>query len=192
MTIRNKLCTHGCMSAVTAAMLVLLTGCVVAPPPRPAPPPPDKPITDVYAYPQNNQTRDQQERDRYECNAWAVQQSGFDPSGPNVPPHDRYRVVAMGPAPGSGHCRRCGYGRDPGCHHCRLRVMPVLAWWSAAVAGGAVGTVAEQQQRADAQAQAQQINDARSAQQMAVIDANAARYRRALGACLEGRGYSVK
>jgi hypothetical protein len=191
MTIRNKLFTHG-SSAVTAAALVLLTGCVVAPPPRPAPPPPpDKPITDVYAYPLNNQGPDQQERDRYECNSWAVQQSGFDPSGPNVPPHDRYRVVAAGPAPGSGTAVGAITGGILGA----LIAGPRNAGAGlvvGAVAGGVVGTAAEQQQRAAADAQAQQINDARTAQQMAVIDANASRYRRALGACLEGRGYSVK
>ena len=190
MTIRNKLITRG---AVTAAAIVLLAGCVVAPPPRPAPPPPppDKPITDVYAYPQNNQSPDQQERDRYECNSWAVQQSGFDPSGPNVPPHDRYRVVAVGPAPGSGTAVGAITGGILGA----LIAGPRNAGAGlvvGAVAGGVVGTAAEQQQRADADARAQEINDARSAQQMAVIDAKASNYRRALGACLEGRGYSVK
>ena len=60
------------------------------------------------------------------------------------------------------------------------------------VAGGLVGTAAEQQQRAAADAQAQQFVDNRSAQEMAVIDARAANYRRAIGACLEGRGYAVK
>ena len=205
MTIRNKLFTRGAMTersarksrvgtmAVTAAAIVLLTGCVVAPPPHraPPPPPPDKPITDVYAYPQNNQTPDQQERDRYECNTWAVQQSGFDPSGPNVPPHDRYRMVAVGPAPGSGTAVGAITGGILGA----LIAGPRNAGAGlvvGAVAGGVVGTAAEQQQRAAADAQAQQINDARSAQQMAVIDAKASNYRRALGACLEGRGYSVK
>jgi len=193
MTIRNKLFTQGVIAAVTAAALVLLTGCVVAPPPRPVPPPPppDRPVTDVYAYPQNNQTPEQQERDRYECNAWAVQQSGFDPSGPNVPPHDRYRVVAAGPAPGSGTAVGAITGGILGA----LIAGPRDAGAGlvvGAVAGGLVGTAAEQQQRAQADAQAQQINDARTAQQMAVIDANASRYRRALGACLEGRGYSVR
>ena len=104
MTIRNKVFSRASITAVAASAIVLLAGCVEAPPPRRvyAPPPPDKPNTDVYAYPQNNQTPDQQERDRYECNNWAVKQSGFDPSAPNVPPHDRYRVVAAGPPPGSG------------------------------------------------------------------------------------------
>jgi hypothetical protein len=193
MTIRNKLIARLSVAAVAAAAMVLLAGCVEAPPPRPvyAPPPPDKPNTDVYAYPQNGQSPDQQERDRYECNAWAVKQSGFDPSGPNVPPHDRYRVVAVGPAPGSGTAVGAFTGAILGAVIAGPRNAGA-GLVAGAVAGGVVGTVAEQNQRAAAQAQADQINGARSAQEMAVIDGRAANYRRALGACFEGRGYSVK
>ncbi|HVW69386.1 MAG TPA: glycine zipper 2TM domain-containing protein [Steroidobacteraceae bacterium] len=193
MTIRNKAISHGTLAALAASGVLFLSGCVTAPPPPPryAPPPPDKPVTDVYAYPQNNQTPDQQERDRYECNAWAVKQSGFDPSAPNVPPHDRYRVVAATPAPGSGTAVGAITGGILGA----LVAGPRDAGAGllvGAVAGGLVGTAAEQQQRAAAEQQAQNINDARSSQQMAVIDARASNYRRALGACLEGRGYTVK
>jgi hypothetical protein len=69
---------------------------------------------DVFVYPKNGQSESQQSTDRYECHAWAVQQSGFDPTKPS-------------------------------------------------------GGVAESD-----------------------IDARRADYRRAEGACLEGRGYSVK
>jgi hypothetical protein len=193
MTIRNKVFSRLSISAVAAAAMVLLAGCVEAPPPRQvyAPPPPNRPITDVYAYPQNNQTPDQQERDRYECNTWAVKQSGFDPSAPNVPPHDRYRVVAAGPPPGSG----TAVGAITGAILGAVIAGPRNAGAGlivGGVAGGLVGTAAEQQQRAAADAQAQQFVDNRSAQEMAVIDARAANYRRAIGACLEGRGYAVK
>jgi hypothetical protein len=193
MTIRNKVFSRITLTAVAASAVLLLAGCVEAPPRRVvyAPPPPDKPNTDVYAYPQNNQTPDQQERDRYECNSWAVKQSGFDPSGPNVPPHDRYRVVAAGPAPGSG----TAVGAITGAILGAVIAGPRNAGAGllvGGVAGGVVGTAAEEQQRAEADAQAQQIVDSRSAQQMAVIDARASNYRRALGACFEGRGYSVK
>ncbi|MCZ7624817.1 MAG: hypothetical protein C3F12_11645 [Candidatus Methylomirabilota bacterium] len=34
-----------------------------------------------YAYPQKGQTAEQISRDQYECQEWAKQQSGFDPSG---------------------------------------------------------------------------------------------------------------
>jgi hypothetical protein len=51
----------------------------VAPPPRPEPPP--LPDTNVYFYPTAGRTvsAEQQERDKYECNEWAMQQTGFDP-----------------------------------------------------------------------------------------------------------------
>jgi hypothetical protein len=36
--------------------------------------------SDVYIYPKNGQSDDQQATDRYECHRWAVAQSGFDPT----------------------------------------------------------------------------------------------------------------
>src|SRR5208282_580825 len=36
----------------------------------------------MFIYPKNNQSQAQQDKDRYECNRWAVQQTGFDPSVP--------------------------------------------------------------------------------------------------------------
>jgi hypothetical protein len=192
MTIGNKTVSRVSQAALASAV-VLLAGCVAAPPPRPdyPPPPPDKPVTDLYAYPQNNQAPDQQERDRYECNNWAVRQTGFDPSGPNVPPHDRYRVVAAGPPPGSG----TAVGAFTGAILGALIAGPRDAGAGlvgGAIAGGVLGTAAEQQQRADAEQQAENINDARDARAVAAMDARASNYRRALSACLEGRGYTVK
>src|SRR5262245_2154391 len=81
-----------------------LGGCVVAaPPPRavvtePVAAPPPEQVTEVVAYPAQGQSDQQLDRDRYECHVWAVRQSGFDPSVPGVPPHQRVRVVA-GPQP---------------------------------------------------------------------------------------------
>ncbi len=53
-----------------------------------AAPPPPPPSTQLFIYPRNGQTADQQAKDRYECHSWAVSQSGFDPttSGGNVSP----------------------------------------------------------------------------------------------------------
>src|SRR5271155_4889859 len=45
--------------------------------------------TDMFIYPSKGQSQAQQDKDRYECHTWAVQQTGFDPSKPqtaNVPP----------------------------------------------------------------------------------------------------------
>jgi len=38
---------------------------------------------EVYAYPQNGQTEEQQSNDKYECHTWARSQTGFDPTVSN-------------------------------------------------------------------------------------------------------------
>ena len=38
----------------------------------------------MYIYPTQNQSPDQQSRDRYECHIWAVQQTGVDPTNPQM------------------------------------------------------------------------------------------------------------
>jgi hypothetical protein len=40
------------------------------------------PADNVYIYPKNGQTADQQAADRYECHDWAKNQTGFDPTQP--------------------------------------------------------------------------------------------------------------
>jgi hypothetical protein len=52
----------------------------------PQPPPPQG--DDMYIYPQNGQTAEQQATDKYECHKWSSSQTGFDPtqSGGGVPP----------------------------------------------------------------------------------------------------------
>lgn len=52
---------------------------VTAPPPAAAQ---SAPNADVYVYPNRGQNADLQASDRYECHAWAVKQSGFDPTQP--------------------------------------------------------------------------------------------------------------
>jgi Family of unknown function (DUF6515) len=45
------------------------------------------PSDDVFIYPKNGQSEEQQAKDKYECHKWASDQSGFDPtqSGGGVP-----------------------------------------------------------------------------------------------------------
>jgi hypothetical protein len=178
-----------------ASALALLAGCVESPPPRPyhayreAPPPPPRPNTEVYAYPQQGQTPDQTDRDRYDCHEWAVKQSGFDPSAPGVPPHDRV-LVASGPPPGTN----TAIGAVAGALLGAVIAGPRDAGFGA-VAGGITGAaIGSTGDAANAQAQNQQIQAARAqdARQAAAMDQQASNYRRAISACLEGRGYTVK
>jgi Glycine zipper 2TM domain len=175
--------------AALAALSLGLAGCETAPPPQPEPPPAayagPPPNTTVYAYPQNGQSADQQSRDRYECSLWAVHQTGFDPSAPNVPP--QYRVVASGPPPGTGTAIGAIAGAVIGA-----AISPRWDRGAGAVFGGLTGAMignASDAQRA-------QQNEVRMSQaqqeQAAAMTQKAIDYRRALSACLEGRGYSVK
>jgi hypothetical protein len=190
-------------SARMAAKAILLTsafamlaGCVEAPPPRPyhayrevPPPPPPRPNTEVYAYPQQGQTPEQTDRDRYDCHEWAVKQTSFDPSAPGVPPHDQVRV-ASGPPPGTN----TAIGAVAGAILGAVIAGPRDAGFGA-VAGGITGAaIGSTGDAANAQVQNQQILAARAqdARQTAILDQKAANYRRAISACLEGRGYTVK
>jgi hypothetical protein len=171
--------------------LAMLVGCVEQPPPHRVyrQPPPPQANTEVYAYPVQGQTPDQTDRDRYDCHEWAVKQTNFDPSAPGTPPHDRV-VVASGPPPGTN----TAIGAVAGAVLGAVIGGPRNAGFGA-VAGGVTGAaIGSAGDAANAQAQQAQIQQARSqdARQAAIMDQKAANYRRAISACLEGRGYSVK
>ncbi len=178
----------GPLGARTAALLLaggLLSACATAPPPRRAPPPPPPVDTTVYAYPLHGQSAEQLDRDRYECYVWAKQQTGFDPSGPNVPAQARVRVVS-GPPPGTGTAVGAVTGAVIGA--------AVSSPWdrgfgaiAGALIGGAIGSSAD---AANAERSREAVVYDRA--QMRQIEHDAANYRRALSACLEGRGYSVR
>ena len=176
--------------AALSALALGLAGCVEAPPPRPAPPPPPAyvgppPNTTVYAYPQQGQSPDQQSKDRYECSLWAVHQTGFDPSAPNVPP--QYRVVASGPPPGTGTAIGAIAGAVLGA-----AISPSWDRGAGAVFGGLTGAMigsASDASRAQQNAYEMRVQDRQQAEAM---EQKASDYRRALSACLSGRGYSVK
>ena len=38
---------------------------------------------DIFVYPKNGQSEERQATDRYECHAWAVEKTGFDPTRPH-------------------------------------------------------------------------------------------------------------
>jgi outer membrane lipoprotein SlyB len=187
MMLKHLRLRHARMAAL-AASAAALSACVVAPPPQYAPPPPPPNVT-VYAYPQQGQTPAQLDRDRYECSNWATEQTGFNPSAPNVPPHERVQVVS-GTPPGAGVAVGAVTGGILGAAVSSPRNAGAGLLLGALV-GGALGAGAEASANAQAQAQANAGVDARSQAQAAQIERKAADYRRAIGACLEGRGYSV-
>lgn len=155
--------------------------------PTAAPSPP--PSTQVYFYPTRNQSAAQQERDRYECYLWAVKQTGFDPSAPQLAPHQRLEVV---PQPPPGHDVAAGAvtGAVLGAIVSPPRQSAEGALFGA-VAGAIIGAASEAARQEQAE-RIQEYYDRRGGQHTARIEQQAGSYRRAMAACLEGRGYSVR
>jgi hypothetical protein len=134
----------------------------------------------MFFYPERGQTEAQQDRDRYECYRWAVRETGFDPGMTAV----RQTASPLPPPPsGAGVAAGAATGAVVGAAVTGPRHGPegiVLG----AIFGGALGAMAEQSQaRAAADAQA------RHAQAVARAQQPLADFRRAMGACMAGRGY---
>jgi hypothetical protein len=131
-------------------------------------------------YPAKGQTPEQQQKDEGECNAWAKQTTGVDPvalaqkasqPAPAAPQGERVRGAARGAAAGAviGEIADDDAGKG-------------------AAIGAVTGTVAGgSRQRRGAQAQQQQQQ-----QQQQQTQQSLETYNRAVAACLEGRGYTIK
>jgi outer membrane lipoprotein SlyB len=150
---------------------------------------PSVPSTQVYFYPQQGQNGEQQSRDHYECYQWAIDQTGFDPARSALPAEQRVRMVPM-PSP----------GYDTATFAIAGAVLGALIGGPRHGAGGAVigavgGAMAGAVSDADRREASRQQEESYAAQdraRRARIENQSAGFRRAMCACLEGRGYSVR
>jgi hypothetical protein len=138
----------------------------------------------VFVYPANGQSAEQTDRDRYECHVWAVEQTGVDPSRADASAYERVIVQPANP-PGAGTVAGAIGGAIIGS----ILAGPRNAG-AGLVIGGATGAIVGSASDASAQAQARQTQ-AQINQSAAAGRARADSYRRAIGACLQGRGYTV-
>jgi len=133
---------------------------------------------DMIVFPNNGQSQAQQDKDRGECHVWAVNQTGFDPT------------TASSRAPSSGQATQGGVVRGGARGAATGAVVGAIAGNAGrgaaigAASGGLVGGMRRNDQRR------QQDQDARNWQ--AQQDAQRNNYNRAVSACLEGRGYTVR
>ena len=146
-------------------------------------------LSQVYFYPKAGQTDEQQSRDHYECYNWAIKQTGFDPGQSPIPKDQRVRVVPM-PPPGNDTAAMAIAGAVLGAlfggpHHAAEGAMIGAA--GGAMIGAASDTARMEQARQREEYYAAQ-NRARNAQ----LETKAYDFRRAMCACMEGRGYSTK
>jgi hypothetical protein len=178
---------------LAAAVTAVFTGAALAdeavPPPTEADAD-ESPVTaesDLYVYPSKGQTEKQLDRDRYECHNWAVAQSHYNPSDTHLAPHQQVRVVEM-PPPGRDTAVGAMTGAVIGSSVARARDAG-----TGAVAGAIVGAMIGASSDAARQRTASRVTGNADAQaERARLERQAADYRRAISACLEGRGYTVK
>ena len=135
---------------------------------------------DMFIYPSKGQSQAQQDKDRYECHSWAVQQTGFDPSKPqaaNAQPPQQYQPSKPHVLQGAG--RGAALGAVGGAITGNAG--------KGAAAGAAMGGLAGGFRRRDERLRQADVQADRAAA------GNPARpaYMRAMAACLQGRGYTV-
>jgi hypothetical protein len=146
---------------------------------------------DLYIYPKNGQAEEQQRRDRYECHAWAAGQTGFDPSTYQAPqpvmhpPMARRQDERFGSDPVTGAARGAAVGAVGGA------IGGDVGKGAAIGAGvGALLGAFQTLERASDRKENERRREA--AEQQAEIEGMREDYNRAISACLEARGYTVK
>jgi hypothetical protein len=133
---------------------------------------------DLMIFPNNGQDQAQQDQDRGACHVWAVNNSGFDPA------------ASPGAPPSSGQASQGGVGRGAARGAATGAIVGAIAGDAGkgaaigAAGGGMMGGMRRNDQRRQQEAADQQWAN----QQRAGRDS----YNRALSACLEGKGYTVR
>jgi Glycine-zipper domain len=131
---------------------------------------------EMFFYPSQGQTPEQQSKDEAECRVWAQQQIGVDPAQPGP-------QVAAAPARQGQAVRGAARGAVVGVVG---GAIGGDAGTGAAIGAGVGATKGLLDRRRD-RIQAEQAQQ----QALSARQAGLAEFDRALGACMQGRGYSV-
>jgi len=139
---------------------------------------------DLIIYPNKGQSQQQLDKDKFECYSWAKQQTGFDPM-------EAPKATAPPPQQGAqqgGVVRGAARGATVGV------VGGAIAGdaGKGAAVGAASGALIGGMRRRDQQRRQAYAEQQWAEEQAAAYNQNRNSYNRAFGACLEGRGYTVK
>ena len=142
---------------------------------------------DPIVYPAKGQSEDQMEQDKYQCYSWAKNQTGFDPmkiptttSGPPAKEEEVWGAGKTGVAGGAAGAIVGGAAKG--------KKGAVRGGLLGAGGGALIGGVRSSNQR---NREAQKRKDWERKEANNYLHARN-EYNRAFGACMEGRGYSVK
>jgi hypothetical protein len=137
-----------------------------------------------YIYPNKGQSPQQEQFDKGQCYSWAVQQTGFDPANPQVgmapppgmqaPQGGMFRGAAGGAAMGAVGG---AIGGDAG---------------EGAATGAGVGALFGAMRRARYMREEEQMQQSYAMKQQSAMSQGRSNYERAFGACMAGRGYTVR
>jgi Glycine zipper len=128
-------------------------------------------------YPAKGQSKNQTEKDKYECYQWAKGQTGFDPMqapAATTPPPQQKGGAVKGAAVGAVAGVAIGAAAGDAGKGAAI----------GAVSGGVLGGARRQQSR--------KAQDEWEKKESAGYEQRRNEYNRAWGACMEGRGYTVK
>ena len=138
---------------------------------------------DFFIYPNEGQSQEQMDKDKFECFQWAKQQTGFDPMAvPTASKPPPQKEASQGGV-GRGAVRGGAVGLAAGA-------IGGDAGKGAAI-GAASGALIGGMRRRDQQSREQKAQQEWAQQQVNEYYKNRDNYNRAYGACLQGRGYTV-
>ncbi len=139
---------------------------------------------DLFIYPTKNQSAEQQDKDKWECRAWATKQTGFDPTlrpTASTPPPARE-------APRGGLVRGAAGGAALGAVGGAIGGSAGKGAAIGAAAGGLLGVM----RRNDQARQEQYTHEQWAQQNIGQYEQNRSAWVRGVKACLSGRGYTVQ
>jgi len=142
---------------------------------------------DPIVYPAKGQSDDQMEKDKYQCYSWAKNQTGFDPiktpTTTSGPPAKEKEVWGAGKTGIAGGATGAIVGGIAGGKKGAGR---------GALIGGAGGALLGGMRRSSQSNREDQRRQQWEREQANNYARGRNEYNRAFGACMEGRGYSVK
>jgi hypothetical protein len=143
---------------------------------------------DLVIYPAKGQSKEQQQKDRGECYAWAMDETGFDPANTPAPAATTTTALPQEKVVGSGAAVRGAAGGAALGAVTGAIVGDAGKGAAAGAAGGAlIGTVRKRREVKSAPTSETHTNPEYTAYQE-----KRTQYNKAVKACLGARGYSVE